>query len=829
MLIDRITKAGSYGMNVIPGSLTEIPKAKPFAEFGVSGLNRTKGVGYVYEEWLAQLSTSKAKQIYREMRDNDPVIGSMFFAIEMILRRVEWRVVPADTKKGQEMAEFVEECMEDMSSTWEDFIAECVSMFPFGFALFETVHKRRNGSKGATSSRFNDGRIGWRKFAPRAQESILYWIWDDEGGLQAAVQLAAPDYHTVPIPIEKLLLFRTTSLKNSPEGRSVLRNSFRCFDQETEILTDSGWKFGIDLQPSDKVAVLVDGLRLEFDLPSEIHQYEYKGDMIHFQSRAIDQLVTPNHEVWVRREHKQDYERIRADEAALYQRHKRNAEWQGEETATHVIEAYDVVATEQNGRINVREHRAAIEIAMDDWLAFLGIYIAEGCAADGKTVGGRIVSIAQNDGVKAEQIREILSKLPFHVYEHRESGVAKIAFEICDRQLWRHLRPLGKALVKHVPGYVRSLSSRQIQIFLDAFHLGDGKISGGGDSSEYDGTKTYCTSSVQLADDLAELVLRVGGCPTVRIEEHEDAKNHGRFSNNPMYMVAHGKQNESRPRSIDRVYYDGLVWCVTTKTGVVYVRRNGKCQWSGNSWWFKRRIEEVEGIGIERDLCGIPVLKASKEAIDAMGGQLAAERLVQNLRNDDQAGVVLPLAYDDNGNPEVVLELLKAAGAKQTDPDATIKRYNSDILNTMLAGFIQFGQTPTGSRSLHLSATQIFSLAISAFMDSVAAVMNRIAIARLFALNRFDPLDAPELVPGEVGAIDLEELSGYIGTLANAGLTFFDKPTANYLRKAARLPEEPEEESDMRPPPTGWRDPTDPGSEPAEAAEARLRASAGRR
>src|ERR1017187_5438137 len=145
--------------------------------------------------------------------------------------------------------------MEDMSSPWEDFIAECVTQFWFGFSLFEQVYKRRQGPDGKTSSRFDDGLIGWRKFAPRAQESILYWIWDDEGGLQGAVQLAAPDYHTVPIPIEKLLLFRTTSLKNNPEGRSVLRNCYRCFDEQTEILTNTGWKYGLDLLPKDKVAV----------------------------------------------------------------------------------------------------------------------------------------------------------------------------------------------------------------------------------------------------------------------------------------------------------------------------------------------------------------------------------------------------------------------------------------------------------------------------------------------------------------------------------------------------------------------------------------------
>ena len=77
-------------------------------------------------------------------------------------------------------------------------------------------------------------------------------------------------------------------------------------------------------------------------------------------------------------------------------------------------------------------------------------------------------------------------------------------------------------------------------------------------------------------------------------------------------------------------------------------------------------------------------------------------------------------------------------------------------------------------------------------MDSVAAVMNRIAIPRLMALNKMDQKFAPKMKAGEIGVRDLEELADFVQKLSAGGLTFFDKPTANYLRKAARLPEEPE-------------------------------------
>lgn len=448
-LFSKIRKAGPLDTNpqpgaVIPGvTMDSMPKIRPMVEIGVSGLQRTKGIGYIFEEWLASLSTHRQRQIYREMRDNDAVIGALFFSLEMILRRAEWSVEAGKGGKAEQYAKFIRECMDDMSHTWADFIAESTSMFPFGFALFETVYKRRQGPDGRKASRFKDGLIGWRKMAPRAQESILYWMWDDEGGLQGAVQLAAPEYKTVPIPIEKLLLFRTTSMKNNPEGRSILRNCFR-------------------------------------------------------------------------------------------------------------------------------------------------------------------------------------------------------------------------------------------------------------------------------------------------------------------------------------------------------------------AWSFKKRLEEVEGVGIERDACGIPVLYASAEALEAMGkgnqvqGEILARQIVQNIRIDDQMGIVLPIAYDEKGNPLVKLELITAAGSKQIDVGAAIKRYNEDILNTCLAGFIQFGQTEHGARSLHMSATQIFASAIAAFMDSVAAVMNRIAIPRLMALNNMDLSQAPELKPGEIGVRDLEELAGYVSKLATAGLTFFDPETANYLRTIARLPPEPE-------------------------------------
>lgn len=199
-----------------------------FRETGVTGLRRAGG--YVQEEFLPQLAGYRAIQVYREMRDNDPVVGAIMYAIDKIIRQVQWRVQPASTAlEDQRAAKFLESCLTDMSYTWEDTISEILSMLTFGWSLHEIVYKRRSGDSRdpAMRSKYDDGLIGWRKLPIRAQDTLQEWAFDDNGGIRGMYQSAPPNYTLVFIPVEKSLLFRTTTAKNNPEGRSILRNAYR--------------------------------------------------------------------------------------------------------------------------------------------------------------------------------------------------------------------------------------------------------------------------------------------------------------------------------------------------------------------------------------------------------------------------------------------------------------------------------------------------------------------------------------------------------------------------------------------------------------------------
>lgn len=216
-----------------------------FSEIGSTGLDHS--AGEIFEEKLRALQRSRRYLIFQEMADNDATIGAFLFAIDMLIRQIEWRVQPASEQPEDiEAADFLESCMEDMSQPWIEVISEILgSMLPNGHAPIEQVFKRRLGASGpdaflkpgeaTPASRFDDGRIGWHKMALRSPETIVRWDLTDAGETKGFWQSAPPLYRMIYIPIEKCLLFRTSSKKNSPEGKSILRNAYRSWYLKKKI------------------------------------------------------------------------------------------------------------------------------------------------------------------------------------------------------------------------------------------------------------------------------------------------------------------------------------------------------------------------------------------------------------------------------------------------------------------------------------------------------------------------------------------------------------------------------------------------------------------
>lgn len=193
------------------------PSGPVFRELGTTGL-KTSG-GQVVEDFLPQLRTLQDRvKTYTEMQ-MDPTVSAVLFAISQFARGAEWKVEAAgDSDQERRDADFLNENIHGMSHSWLDFIDEALTFLPYGFSVAEICYKRAS-----------DGTIRWKKLPFRAQDTIWEWIFDEKGGIKGLKQ--ATDWSPgkppfVEIPIEKLLLFRTKTTKNNPEGSSVLKGAY---------------------------------------------------------------------------------------------------------------------------------------------------------------------------------------------------------------------------------------------------------------------------------------------------------------------------------------------------------------------------------------------------------------------------------------------------------------------------------------------------------------------------------------------------------------------------------------------------------------------------
>jgi hypothetical protein len=198
-----------------------------FREIGATGLRRSGG--FVLEEFLNQLSGTRARMVYREMSDNDPVIGGILLAFNEVMGRLDWHIQKPEDPTTEELVafEFIEGAFNDTEDSWDITLSQILSMLVYGFTVMEVVYKIRGGESVSPKyrSKYSDGRIGWRKFAIRSQDSFLRWQFGEHGEIEAYVQQdMTTGMHY--IPMSKALLFRTSEWKGDPEGISMLRRAY---------------------------------------------------------------------------------------------------------------------------------------------------------------------------------------------------------------------------------------------------------------------------------------------------------------------------------------------------------------------------------------------------------------------------------------------------------------------------------------------------------------------------------------------------------------------------------------------------------------------------
>jgi hypothetical protein len=224
------------------------------------------------------------------------------------------------------------------------------------------------------------------------------------------------------------------------------------------------------------------------------------------------------------------------------------------------------------------------------------------------------------------------------------------------------------------------------------------------------------------------------------------------------------------------------------------------------SYNFLKRLQEVEAIGIERELAGFPVLHVPLEYLDAnapshIRNRVAGfKRMLMSIRRDEREGVIMPA--EDTGGAQsqksgFKFELLAGGGKRAIDTNVVITRYETRIATTMLAQFILLGTGGAGgSFALADSQASVFTIALFAALMRIADEVNRKLIPDLCELNGFSKEDIPKLRPEKLQDVSLATLATFVNQLVATNVLQPDDDLEDHLRKIADLPKKGEPRED---------------------------------
>jgi hypothetical protein len=354
-----------------------------------------------------------------------------------------------------------------------------------------------------------------------------------------------------------------------------------CYSDDTEVMTNNGWKLFKDVEKNDKIMSINPETR-EIDFIPFVKQvqYEYNGKMIHFPGRNFDLLVTPDHNMLyinnggTLKEMKAK-ELVKKDFISLP---RAVGKW--EKTDTKTVKFGDLT------------------ISKAQYFRLWAWYLAEG---NGRCREGCYeVKLAQKDPMKIyNDLPEIQSVL------HIGEGAIYILGEYA-----RYFECMFGIYAdkKFIPPFIKNSSAENIREFLDAFVMADGtrlsnhKCSSEKAYSEFRNEQVLRTSSKKMADDLCEMIVKAGWMPSEYVVKEKGKlksfKNGDYVLNTDCHniTICHSKTRTYAPDTPGHlprhnpveVDYKGMVYDVELeKWHFLLVRRNGKCAWSGNcrgSW-----------------------------------------------------------------------------------------------------------------------------------------------------------------------------------------------------------------------------------------------------
>jgi hypothetical protein len=368
-----------------------------------------------------------------------------------------------------------------------------------------------------------------------------------------------------------------------------------CVDDKTEILTElRGWQLFKDLLKTDKVATLNKKTQsLEWQLPIDYTNEYYKGKMLHFKARSYDLLVTPEHRMFVRRYEKQ-LGRLEKEKIIYKTKsHKRiDLNWQfkyAKDLQQTTRQTWQMTKQVNNWigdslkeieipyRLPKRYASTKIfhlgKIPINDIAELISWYVTEGYICK----KNKTLVICQSKRVNPDnhnQIINLLNRLGFTNVKgsgRDEKDIRVCSVELCE---WLIEQCGTGSKNKYLPQWVKNCDKNILKIIFDTMIKGDGWKNGN--------SWGYRSISKNLLADFAEIALKLG----FGITFSPDKK---------AVSIATDQINPTINNNPDSINYTGNIYCVSVPNNIIFVRRNGKTIFTGNSYKAQKIAESYTG------------------------------------------------------------------------------------------------------------------------------------------------------------------------------------------------------------------------------------------
>ena len=217
------------------------------------------------------------------------------------------------------------------------------------------------------------------------------------------------------------------------------------------------------------------------------------------------------------------------------------------------------------------------------------------------------------------------------------------------------------------------------------------------------------------------------------------------------------------------------------------------------AWRFLTQLEELEALGVAKDLNGIPVLRLPPQVLSADGSpenqdqRLYFENAIRNLQVGEQMGIILPALYDEQGKSLYDIELLSTDGKKNFDLNKIKEYYRGLIFISLFADILLQGVTNTGSFALGSIKNSLSGAYAERLISNIAEVIQNDLIRQTYELNSWPTERMGKLDFDNLDNTDVESLSKYLQRVASVGLLEKDRAVLNAVRQGIGIDPLPED------------------------------------